>query len=247
MQVSFDNKQIIMLDEVESTNSFASSLPTELPEGSVIVSQFQTNGRGQGSNFWESEKNKNLTFSVLLQPAFVKAVDQFYLSKVISLSLSDLISLYVENVQIKWPNDIYVGDKKIGGILIENSIEKDYISHCTVGIGLNINQEQFTSDAPNPVSLIQLTGETYDKDELLEIYLSVLEYRYNMLLNKEYTTIDQNYLDLLFQYNTLAKYQFEGEIFTGTIIGVENTGELIILDQDGQKRNFWYKEVTFLK
>lgn len=247
MQISFANKHIFSLEDVDSTNSYASTLPVDTPEGSIVVANFQTKGRGQGQNYWESEKDKNLTFSILLKPVFVKAVNQFYLSKIVSLAMADLISMYAGDVKIKWPNDIYVKDKKIAGILIENSIESDFISHCIIGIGLNINQEIFLSEAPNPVSLKQITGETYETSEILDIFSDILEYRYKLLSKKDYTTIDQNYLDFMYLLHKEAEYKSENELFNGKITGVAPTGELLITTNEGLKRSFWYKEVAFIQ
>ncbi len=242
----FQKGKFIKLNEVSSTNFYANSLPQDSPEGTIVLAEFQTNGRGQGGNSWESEKGKNLTFSIILKPHFLKASGQFYISKVISLALADFVSLFIDNVFIKWPNDIYAGDRKIGGILIENSIDGQYISQSIAGIGLNINQKKFTGNAPNPVSLNKLTNLEYDIEDLLDTLKDIIEYRYKMLKDREYKTIDENYVDFLYRFGQKASYKSQDEIFIGTITGVESTGELVISDEKGCCRNFNYKEVSFL-
>jgi BirA family biotin operon repressor/biotin-[acetyl-CoA-carboxylase] ligase len=242
----FKNSKIFKLKEVESTNFYANKLPDGTPEGSVVWADFQKNGRGQGANSWESDKDQNLTFSVVLYPIFLKATRQFYLSKIVSLAVADFISLYVPSVTIKWPNDIYVGNKKIAGILIENSIEQDFIKDSIVGIGININQDVFLSDAPNPVSLKQLTGETCDLDEMLDIFMNILEYRYGMLRSADYNTVDENYSDRIFRKEVASEYIADNKKFTGTIERVEETGELVITDASGHIRKFLHKEVEFV-
>ncbi len=242
----FQRGQCFKFHEISSTNLYANSLPRDSPEGTIVLADFQSEGRGQGGNTWESEKGKNLTFSILLKPHFLKASGQFYISKVISLALADFVSLFIDNVFIKWPNDIYAGDRKIGGILIENSIDGQYISQSIAGIGININQKKFSGNVPNPVSLCKLTNLEYNIEDMLDTLKDIIEYRYKMLKEREYKTIDENYIDFLYRYGEKSSYQSENEIFVGTITGVESTGELIILIDNGDYRSFNYKEVTFL-
>ena len=140
------------IDQLESTNNYAASLllTKRLPDGSIIVTNSQIGGRGQGSNKWESEPDRNLTFSIILYPDFVEITKQFEISKAISLGVADFLQSHVNDVSIKWPNDIYIRKAKVAGILLEYSIRRSRISSCIVGIGLNINQIKFLSDAPNP-------------------------------------------------------------------------------------------------
>ena len=239
------NRQIIKLAKVESTNTYLSELQNPLPEGSIVWALNQTKGRGQNLHEWESEPNKNLTFSIILHPVFLPAYKQFYMSKVIALAVSDFISLHTDNVSIKWPNDVYVGNKKICGILIENIIEKTNLKQTIAGIGININQTKFASNAPNPVSLTQLTGQQYDIKEMLLEVCELIDYRYTMLRNDEVETIDKNFNEVLYQYLKPCKYIADGEVFEGVIIGVEPTGELLIKDKANKIRKFLHKEVEF--
>jgi BirA family transcriptional regulator, biotin operon repressor / biotin---[acetyl-CoA-carboxylase] ligase len=242
----FTSNKIVALEETDSTNKYAAKLPFDAAEGTVIVSSYQTQGRGQGSNYWESEAGMNLTFSIILKPEFLKASDQFYISKIISLSIADLLSRHTGNISIKWPNDIYAGDKKISGILIENSVSGFTLMQCIVGIGININQEKFTSNAPNPVSLRQITKESHNLNEILSKFLSIIEEYYNILKNGDFNSIDKKYLKYLYRYKQESGFIADGKSFRGRIIGVEPTGELIIEDEKGYQRKFMYKEVEFV-
>lgn len=179
----FSNRPIIRIRETASTNSYLLQLSNvqKLSEGTVVVTDNQAQGRGQGNHSWESEPGMNLTFSMILYPVFVEASDQFILSKAISLAVYDFIAQFVPDVSVKWPNDVYVGDRKITGILIENFIEGAYLNKSIVGIGVNINQIHFLSHAPNPVSLRQLTGNTYPLDNCLENLCACIANRYRMM------------------------------------------------------------------
>jgi len=156
-------QKIIALDKVESTNSYFSDLlkKSKSPEGSIVSALYQSHGKGQGSNSWESEQGKNLLISLVLYPNDLPLDKHFLLSKAISLGLVDYMSAKTNHIKIKWPNDIYFKNKKLAGILIENVIKGNAITQSIVGIGLNLNQIVFTSDAPNPVSLKQITGKNY--------------------------------------------------------------------------------------
>jgi len=157
---------IISLEEVDSTNNYAKLLLSkeEVKEGTLIRTRFQTTGRGQHQNRWESERDANLTFSLLLHPYVLPADEPFFLSQITALGVVDFLSssYELENLSIKWPNDIYWKDKKIGGILIENLLSGQLIAHSILGVGVNINQTVFGGDVPNPVSVKQITGNDHD-------------------------------------------------------------------------------------
>ena len=150
----------------------------ELPHGYCLSADFQTAGHGQATNRWESEEGKNLLFSILLRPTIIPAADQFVITEFVTLSIINCLQDYIrQQITIKWPNDIYVGNKKLCGILIENALCGSTIDTCIVGIGININQELFVSDAPNPVSLKQLNGRDNDREEIFgEIYQNIIRY-----------------------------------------------------------------------
>ena len=162
---------LIALDETDSTNRYISQLCNELQESvaelTTVTAEFQTAGKGQRGNTWEAERGKNLLFSFVLYPTFLEARRQFILSQIVSLSIKEELDRWSDEITIKWPNDIYWRDKKICGILIENDLSGHFIGRSISGIGININQNEFHSDAPNPVSLKQITGQEHDRYEIL--------------------------------------------------------------------------------
>lgn len=164
-----ETPKIIRLAETDSTNNYLREqcAKARLPEGSLVIADFQTAGKGQVGNSWESEAGKNLMFSILLYPDSLPANRQFLISQIASLSVKETLEGYTDSVKVKWPNDIYWKDRKICGMLIENDLSGQHLYCSVIGIGLNINQEIFRSDAPNPVSLTQITGKAYDREEVL--------------------------------------------------------------------------------
>lgn len=242
------NKNFIFLTETESTNNYANQLllTKAAIEGTVVMTQFQTKGKGQQGNSWESEPGKNLLASYILQPKFLNAALQFYLSKTVSLALTDLLTEGNIEVSIKWPNDIYTGNKKIAGILIENSIVGSNLHSAIAGVGLNLNQTDFISGAPNPVSLTQLTGKDYNVEIIAEKLWEKLEIRYNQLKSGDFSSIDSAYLNRLFRYQTWAFYAKQGEVFEARITGTGQFGQLILEQKDGTKTEYLFKEVEFV-
>lgn len=239
---------IVHLDTIDSTNNYAAKqlLTKSLNEGTVFNAACQQAGRGQGQSVWESAKGLNLTFSIVLFPVQVEIASQFFISRAISLGVADFLSQHVSGVLIKWPNDIYVNDKKIAGILIETAISGGKFSRAIVGIGMNINQDIFISDAPNPVSLKNLTGESYDLSLLLKDLCNILDNRYLSLLQGGLAALHSDYQERLYNRGTWAKYSAKGEEFDGMIVGVESDGRLIIQTRTGEERGFYFKEVVFL-
>ncbi len=192
--------QIIYLDEIPSTNNYATGrLQTEaLHEGTVVLTFRQTHGRGQAQNVWESEEDKNLTFSLVLRPDFLPASSQFALSQVLSLGLAGYLSGEADDVAIKWPNDILIGKGKVAGMLVENSVMGSTIGWTVAGIGLNLNQKAFREYVPNAVSLSQITGKIYSPEEVLnEVYDSIMN-RYEQLKKGRIDEISRDYLAWLF-------------------------------------------------
>jgi len=241
-------KNFICLKEVESTNNYANQLllTKAAEEGTAVLTQFQSKGKGQQGNSWESEPGKNLLASYIFQPKFLKAADQFYLSKAVSLALSDLLAEESIEVSIKWPNDIYTGEKKIAGILIENTIMGQNLYTSVAGIGLNLNQTVFISDAPNPVSLSQLTRMNYDVEVFADKLWDKLNMRYNQLKSGNFKAVDSDYLDRLFRFREWAFYAKQGEVFEARITGVGQFGQLILEEKNGEKTEHQFKEVEFV-
>jgi BirA family transcriptional regulator, biotin operon repressor / biotin---[acetyl-CoA-carboxylase] ligase len=240
--------QMEHLSRTDSTNNYASRqlMTKRLPEGIVYSTSAQERGRGQVNQHWESEPAKNITMSVVLYPEFVPILSQFLISKAVALAVYDFVSAYVPDVHIKWPNDIYVGKKKIAGTLIENSLRGGVISSSIVGIGLNINQRLFVSDAPNPVSLSLLTDKEFELDDCLEELCDRLDHWYMQLKTGEIQKINETYARRLFRMDEWAPYRAGEEEFEGKITGVDEIGRLVIEKRDGTKQQFHLKEVEFI-
>lgn len=240
--------QIEHLSRTDSTNNYASRqlMTKRLPEGIVYSTSTQERGRGQVNQHWESEPEKNITMSVVIYPEFVPILRQFLISKAVALAVCDFVSAYVTDVHIKWPNDIYVGKKKIAGTLIENSLRGGVISSSIVGVGLNINQRLFVSDAPNPVSLSLLTDKEFELDDCLEELCDRLDDWYMQLKTGEIQKINETYARRLFRMNEWAAYRAGEEEFEGKITGVDEIGRLVIEKRDGTKQQFHLKEVEFI-
>ncbi len=239
---------IVHLDTVDSTNNYAARelLTKSLNEGTVFVATCQKSGRGQRQSAWESASGLNLTFSIVLYPRNIEIKNQFMISKSISLGVLDFLSDYISGLSVKWPNDIYAGDKKMAGILIETTISAGKFSRAIVGIGLNINQEIFLSDAPNPVSLKNMTGQTYDLPIMLEHLCSKLDNRYIQLINGYSVVINRDYERLLYRCGQWAGYVADGVFFEGCITGVDSEGQLVMETRPAGKKSFQFKEVQFL-
>ena len=234
--------KIIHINETDSTNRWLRDYaPLEHAEDVVVITDYQTAGKGCGTNSWESERGKNLTFSLLIHPQDIPANRQFHITEVVSVALCQTLESYIYNkVEIKWPNDIYVGDRKICGILIENRLQGSVIKDSIIGIGLNVNQREFRSDAPNPVSLWQLLGHETDRDELMQKFLSCL----TVVSAAENTVSD--YRKRLFRRGKTAVYAAGAERFEAELIDVESDGHLVLRDEKGQRRTFAFKEVQFI-
>lgn len=228
--------EIIHIDETDSTNRWIK----ENGSGDmVVVADYQTAGRGCGTNKWESERGKNLLFSILIHPVEVHVMRQFHISMAISMAIFDALEQYIGDVSIKWPNDIYWRNGKLGGILIENRLQGGCIKDCIIGIGLNVNQEQFFSDAPNPVSLKQIHAEDTDREQLLRDILARFE---------QYMTQDvkARYLSRLYRRKGFHPYADCNGAFMAEIVDVEDDGHLLLRDDNGQERRYAFKEVTFI-
>jgi BirA family transcriptional regulator, biotin operon repressor / biotin---[acetyl-CoA-carboxylase] ligase len=244
--IDFNN--IIKLDSVDSTNNYATKrlVSESWPEGTIVFAGEQTKGKGQMSNSWESEKDKNLLLSIVLYPNFVLVQNQFEISKIVALAVHEVVANLVEKVTIKWPNDIYAGDKKISGILIENAILGNKISWVVAGVGLNVNQVEFRSDAPNPVSLSILTGCQYDLDELAAAFLNSISHWYQLLADNATEVINNTFLEHLYRFEKESQFLDSDGVFTGKIKGVNQLGQLIIEKRNGSVKVYSFKEVSFL-
>jgi BirA family biotin operon repressor/biotin-[acetyl-CoA-carboxylase] ligase len=239
--------KIINIEELPSTNQFLHEYirKNDFEECLCVKVLFQTKGRGQQGNGWESEYGKNLTFSIVLCPKFMLAADQFILSQIVSLAIKQTLNQYIDNVTIKWPNDIYWKNKKIAGILIENSIMGQNIEHSVIGIGLNVNQEHFVSDAPNPVSTFNILGKSLDVDVLMSKIFSNLLLLYKELSEDTGDRIRKIYMDSLYRLNGYFSFSDASGRFDAKIEQVMTDGRLCLITDKGEKRFYYFKEVAF--
>ncbi len=246
--MSFSKPNIIKYDSLTSTNDNMSELIKKefVPEFSVIVTDNQTNGKGQLGNGWESEPNKNLTFSILCRPNFIPINKQFKITQIITLSIINVLKPIIDDVSIKWPNDIYCGDKKIAGILVENSLKGSEIEHSIIGIGLNVNQTEFLSNAPNPSSLKLLTNQEYNLDSLLkQILLSFIDNYLDLMQNSNTKLMQEKYMNNLYRRKGIYKYMDDKGVFSAKVFDVMSSGHLMLETESGELRKYAFKEVSF--
>ena len=237
----------IHLESVSSTNSYLlchnSSTDHRI---TIVTADYQTAGKGQGVNTWESEPGKNLLFSMLIHPKSILASHQFVISMAISLAIKDALSEYIDDVHVKWPNDIYYKDKKICGILIENNISGNSIKDCVIGIGVDVNQRLFLSDAPNPVSMYHILGHDTDLNELLNTIVDKFDsYLHDLEIN-QITILKSKYISSL--YRRLGTYLYADKVgeFMADLITVEDDGHLVLKDSENRIRKYAFKEVAFI-
>lgn len=239
--------QVLDLGETTSTNDFLKSRP--MPEGIemlVATALHQTAGRGQGTNKWESEAGKNLLLSILVQPTMVPVAEQFVLSMAGALALKEALCRYAEGFTLKWPNDIYWHDSKISGTLIETSVSGHTLSRCIFGTGINVNQQRFVGDAPNPVSLCNIIGYETPIEEVLDEVLTAFWKYYNMVANGDYTKVARLYHESLYRLDGFHDYRDSGGIFSARISKVGLDGRLHLTLPDGRQRSYAFKEVAFV-
>ena len=238
--------QIVRLDSVESTNKYCEVLDlAEVEDFTCYWALEQTAGIGQRGNHWHSAPGLNLTFSLVIKPVWLAAARQFMLTQTISLAITDLLATYhlPQTTHIKWPNDIYVGRKKISGTLTSARLAGDYIASAICGIGLNVNETDFPDRVPNPTSLRQLTGETYDPEEVLHTLLACIEHRYNAL--RDGADISAEYLGLLLGRGEQRRYTYLGQPVTATIEGVDDYGRLLLTTDEGSQLCCNMKELAY--
>lgn len=247
MKTLFTGLNCIELQSTDSTNNYAAILlkQTNVPEGTVILAHEQTQGKGQRGAIWLSEKGKNLTFSVIYKPVFLSVTHQFMLSKITALALLKLVSKYADNVKIKWPNDIWVNNKKIAGVLIENNVSGNVIQSSVIGVGININQVMFMPEL-NATSLYLENKKVFDSKEILSEFCVLLEGYYLQLRNNSINKIEDEYLQYLFGINQWLKYNYYGKNITAIITGVSTSGKLCLTTTDNNKLECEVKEIKFV-
>lgn len=236
------------LTETDSTNRVCKKLAQREAPDYVVWTDYQTAGRGCGTNTWESERGKNLLFSILCHPKNVKATHQFVLLEAMSLALKESLEPYINtgSLSVKWPNDIYWNDYKLGGTLTECSLSGQQLKWCVIGTGLNVNQQTFTSDAPNPISLLQITHNEFALQSLLERILTIFSKYLEMVENDHYEALHQAYTSILYRREGYHDFRDAQGVFRAKIVDVEQEGTLVLQDTEGQTRCYQFKEVQFV-
>lgn len=241
--------KLVKLNAINSTNAFLKDMVKSktVENWTVVVTENQTAGKGQFENKWQSKKGKNLTFSVLCELKGLSVTDSFYLNCVVSLAIYNVLIDYIpERLKIKWPNDIMSAAKKICGILIENTVSKDKITRAIIGIGLNVNQDEFKG-LPNASSLKMITGTNFDKDVLLEKIIEELKKQVYYLESGAFLQIKEVYERFLYKINTPSMYEdVFGSLFMGKILGVNQQGKLLVELENETHKLFDLKEIKFL-
>ena len=255
--------KITHFKNIDSTNSYLQNLldKGEDVADNVVVTDFQTSGKGQGKNVWQSEDGKNLLFSIALDMSFLKAEDQFLLTQMVSVAMINVLKNYLpeDSLFIKWPNDIYYKDKKIAGILIKNEIKGMMLGTSIIGIGLNVNQTTFDENLPNPISMKMITGKDYDLEEILlaiSCQLSAVSNYVNrqqttdngscINFNFQFSVFNSRYTSYLYRYKRWALYEHEDIVKEMMIIGYDNFGRLILKEKNDREVVCDLKEIVFM-
>lgn len=250
MNALFIGKVLLKYPVLASTNTFAAEMVSKSnpSEGTVIMAIDQNDGRGQIGNKWESEAGKNITLSVILYPSFLPIQQQFWLNKAVALAVRDCIAHYIPSeVKVKWPNDIYIKDNKVSGILIQNTLTGSKISSTIVGIGINVNQLEFITNPPNPTSFHLETGSIFPIQPIVYNLCEYLEARYLQLKASQRAIIERDYFQYMYRYQEESLFQKPmGAFFKGKIVGVSDMGKLMIETKEGMEQ-FGIKEVAFVK
>ena len=240
-------------DSTDSTNTFLVGLNGGDPDSDyeVAVAGFQTAGRGQRGNTWESEAGKNLLFSILAHPLQVSASRQFFISQAIALAVCDCVRESIgpalgRYVSVKWPNDIYWKDGKMAGILIEHSLMGQLIQHTVVGVGLNVNQTVFESDAPNPVSMACVAGHGFDLESLLQSVVDRFAHYMECSGNGNMQAVDARYHELMYRRDGMHMFRDSGGAFMARIDHVKPNGCLVLQTRNGEQRTYEFKQVQFV-
>lgn len=245
----FTGKVFLQFTTLPSTNQYALDLlsKNKPSEGTVISTADQTAGRGQYGSQWVSTAGKNITMSIIFYPAFLPVQQQFFLNIAIALGVYDgLIHCNIPNLVVKWPNDIYADDRKLGGILIQNTLGGNKISASVAGIGINLNQTNFDPSLPNPGSVQLATGKHYDRETVMTILCSTIEARYLMLRRGAQQELLEDYYKVLYRFRIMAAYERKnGSRFEGKITGITKEGYLKIELNNGEVEQFNLKEVGF--
>ena len=242
------NYEVRKLEVIDSTNNYLR--PISLPDDTdflYVTSEYQTAGKGQGGNHWESERGENLLFSVKCKPWRVKASEQFILLQTVSVAVCKALSRILnKQCMIKWPNDIYFGDKKLSGTLSECTLHNIWINEFIAGVGINVNQLAFHSDAPNPVSMANISGHTFDRNALLDDIAKEISNWFEYITNEDMDTVRTEYESLLYRRTGIHKYRDKDGAFDASYEDILPNGHLILRRTDGILSEYEFKEVKFL-
>ncbi len=242
--------KIVKLNAINSTNTYLKELVKEksVENWTVICAEYQTSGRGQMQTVWESERGKNLMFSVLVNFEGLSVDQHFYLNCAVSLAVFNVLKLHkVANLSIKWPNDIMSGSRKICGILIENNLKGPGINYSVIGVGLNVNQKGFSEALPNAVSMKMQLGKTINRDELLIALVVELKKQIEKINGNQQIELYNDYTENLYQKNIFKYYKTKSnKPFLAKIVGVNLKGELELQSQNGRQTTYQFKEITYL-
>ena len=242
--------KLFKLDATNSTNDYLKQLlkDIELSNWTVVTANYQTSGRGQMQSKWESEKGKNLMFSALIKLEGLKVSNQFYLNCAISLGIFNALKEFdLPNLKIKWPNDIMAANKKLGGILIENSLVNNNIYQSIVGVGLNINQNKFPSYLPKAISLNNILSKELDRNQILMAIIEELKIQISLLEQNKFDLLHKQYEQVLFKKGKPQMFVDQlKQNFVGKIIKVSKEGRLVVEKENGMVEEYNFKEVEFL-
>ncbi len=245
--------EIIKVSNISSTNDYLLSLDTQ--KEVCITTDFQSAGKGMGTNTWESEAGKNLLFSVLVHPLWLPVTEQYLLSMAEAIAIHDTLTEVLEpivdaelvgNLTIKWPNDIYWENKKLSGTRIDGNIKGGVLHDLVIGTGININQKFFFSDAPNPVSLYQITGKEFDCDEILKKILAYFAKYQALLRLGDKEKVVKKYHEQLYRRVGIHRYEDSNGAFDAELVRVNDNGIMTLRRTDGTLSDYEFKEVKFV-
>ncbi len=240
--------QIIKCANIDSTNVYAKALMSKehLEEGTTVWAMNQFAGKGLGNNRWYCAESKSLAFSMIFYPVFLDLDHQFTVSMAVSLGVIDFLHQYSANIAIKWPNDIYYTNKKLGGILIENLIKGNRMKYSIVGVGLNIKNIDFPAKLPNPISLESFVNKKLVLEYILKGVCNAIIKRYEALKKGSYTFIKEAYLQHLMGYNEEKMYKYKDIVFPARVIDVEMNGHIVLKGPDGNTGKYFFKQIEMI-
>jgi BirA family transcriptional regulator, biotin operon repressor / biotin---[acetyl-CoA-carboxylase] ligase len=233
---------------LNSTNLYVSKMLTKqiAKQPFWVRTDDQFAGKGQGKKTWTSEPGQNLTGTLAIFPVQLEGCYQYDLLKIFALSTACFLELFIDETRIKWPNDLYVGDKKIGGILIETGILGKWIDHALFGAGININQVKFPPSIPNPISISMLTGLRYDLDEMENLFLDTFLNQYTFIESGRFNEINNLYINKLYRFDEESAFTTGGKTFNARIIGVNEFGHLLLETDSGKIQSYDYQDVEYI-